>query len=85
MPLIDATTAAHTARAAGQSALDPQILATICNHYRGAIANAITDNSARARWPPTPLALARRFRDHEDTILRFVADLLCHAFHIVEP
>jgi transposase len=48
----------------------------IRNHYRGAIAKAITDTGARAG----PLAadartLARRFRDHQDTILRFVADL----------
>jgi transposase len=74
--LTDASTAAAAARAAGQPALDPQILATIRNHYRGAIAKALTDNSARAG----PLAadagtLARRFRDHEDIILRFVVDL----------
>jgi transposase len=74
--LTDATTTAATARAAGQTILDPQTLATIRNHYRGAIAKAITDNSARAGpLAIDALALARRFRDHEDTILRFVVDL----------
>jgi transposase len=32
-----------------------------------------TTAPAPARWPPTRY-LARRFRDHEDTILRFVTD-----------
>jgi transposase len=74
--LTDATTAAATARAAKQTTLDPQTLATIRNHYRGAIAKAITDNSARAGpLAHNALTLPRRFRDHEDTILRFVADL----------
>ena len=74
--LTDATTAAHAARAAGQTALDPQVLATIRNHYRGAIAKAITDNSARAGpLAHDALTLAQRFRDHEEIILRFVADL----------
>jgi Transposase IS66 family len=44
--------------------------------YRGAIAKAITNNSAHAGpLAHDALALARRFADHEDTILRFVADL----------
>jgi transposase len=74
--LTDATTTAHAARAVGQTTLDPQTLAAIRNHYRGAIAKAITDNSARAGpLAHDALALARRFRDHEDTILRFVVDL----------
>ena len=74
--LTDATTAAAAARAAGQTTLDPQILATICNHYRGVVAKALTDNSARA-GPLTPdaLALAWRFCDYEDIILRFVVNL----------
>jgi transposase len=74
--LTDASTAAAAARAAGQPALDPQILATIRNHYRGAIAKALTDHSARAGPLATDAGtLARRFRDHEDIILRFVVDL----------
>jgi transposase len=74
--LTDATTAAAAAHAAGQTTLDPKILATIRNHYRGAIAKALSDNSARAGpVAHDALTLARRFRDHEDTVLRFVADL----------
>lgn len=34
--------------AAGQTTLNPQTLATLRNRYRGALAKAITDNSARA-------------------------------------
>lgn len=74
--LTDATTAAAAARAAGQTTLNTQTLATIRNHYRGAIAKAISDNSARAGpLAHDALTLARRFRDHEDAILRFAADL----------
>jgi transposase len=74
--LTDANTTAHAARAVGQTSLDPQSLATIRNHYRGAVAKAISDNSARAGpLAADALTLARRFRDHEDTILRFVVDL----------
>ena len=74
--LTDATTAAAAARAAGHPTLDPQILATIRNHYRGAAALGINTNSARAGpLAADALALARRFRDHEHTILRFVVDL----------
>jgi transposase len=74
--LTSAHAAAQAARAAGGTALEAQTLATIRNHYRGAVAKGLTDNSARA-GPLTAgaLALARRFRDHEDIILRFVADL----------
>jgi transposase len=74
--LTDAASTAAAARAAGKTTLDPATLAMIHNHYRGAIAKAITDNSARAGpLAADALALARRFRDHQDTILRFVADL----------
>ncbi|HKR52179.1 MAG TPA: hypothetical protein VJT72_21890 [Pseudonocardiaceae bacterium] len=63
--LTDTNTAAAVARAGEQTTLDPQVLATIRNHYhyhyhyRGADA----------------LALARRFHTHETTILRFVVNL----------
>ena len=74
--LTEATTATHAARAAGKPALDPHTLATIRNHYRGALAKALTDNSARAGpLAHDALTLAQRFRDHEEIILRFVADL----------
>jgi transposase len=75
-PLTDANTAAALARAAGQTILDPRVLATIRNHYRGATALGITTNSARAGpLAADALTLARRFRIHEDMILRFVVDL----------
>jgi len=71
--LTSAHDAAQAARAAGQTTLDPETLATIRNHYRGATAKGITDNSARAGpRAHDALTLARRFRDHEDMILRFV-------------
>jgi transposase len=74
--LIDAHQAAQAARAAGQTALDPEVLATIRSHYRGAVAKGITDNSARAGpLAHDALTLAQRFRTHEDMILRFVVDL----------
>lgn len=75
--LTEPNTAAHAARgAARQPTLDPQMLATIRNHYRGAVALGITTNSARAGPIATgALRLAWRFRTHEDTILRFVVDL----------
>ncbi len=74
--LADANTAAAHARAAGADALDAATLARIRNHYRGATAKGITDNSTRA-GPHTRngATLARRFRDNEDMILRFVTDL----------
>jgi transposase len=74
--LTDATTAAAAARASGQTTLDPEVLATIRNHYRGATALGIHTNSARAGpLAADALTLARRFRTHEDMILRFVVDL----------
>jgi hypothetical protein len=46
--LTGANTAAAAARASGQTTLDPQVLATIRNHYRGALALGIHTSSARA-------------------------------------
>jgi transposase len=74
--LIEAHDAAQAARAAGQTALDPAVLAEIRNHYRGAVALGIHTNSARAGpLAADALTLARRFATHEDMILRFVVDL----------
>lgn len=74
--LIAAHHHAQTARAAGHDRLDAVVLGGIVNRYRGAAAAGISDNTNRA-GPPAhdALRLARRFRDHETTILRFVADL----------
>ncbi len=44
--------------------------------YRGAVAKGIADNqSRRSRAGKDGLRLARRFRDHQDMILRFTTDL----------
>jgi transposase len=74
--LIDANAKATAAREAGQAALDAAGLEHIRCWYRGAVAKGLADNAGKA----TPiakdaLALARRFRDHEDMIVRFAVDL----------
>ncbi|MGH3692493.1 MAG: IS66 family transposase [Pseudonocardiaceae bacterium] len=78
--MADTLTDAHqqtiAARAAGHDTLDDAALAQIRNHYRGAAQLGIQANATRA-GPHARDArrLARRFRDHETMILRFVADL----------
>lgn len=74
--LTEAHQHAQVARAASHNALSDDVLAGIRRRYRGAMHAGISDNTARA----SPLArdaltLARRFRDHETMILRFVVDL----------
>jgi len=74
--LIHANGAATAARAVGQQRLDEQTLAEIRTWYRAAVAKGITDNQGKRRQAaPDGLRLARRFRDHQDMILRFVTDL----------
>jgi len=74
--LTDAHQQATAARAAGTESLDDQALAALRNHYRGAAAKGVTDNTSRAGPAAREaLRLARRFRDHEPMILRFVVDL----------
>jgi transposase len=74
--LIDANAAATAARAAGQARLDGTPLAAIRARDRGAVAKGITDNQRkRTETGKDGLRLARRFRDHEDMILRFTTDL----------
>jgi len=43
--------------------------------YRGAVAKGIADNAGSAPRPPWTGPGCRRFRDHEDMILRFATDL----------
>jgi transposase len=74
--LTDAHHHAQAARAAGHDTLAPDVLIETRRRYRGALYTGISDNRDRAG----PLAhdartLAKRFRDHEDMILRFVVDL----------
>ena len=72
----DANTAAAADRATGQTTLNPQVLTTIHNHYRGAVALGISINRARAGpLAADALTPARHSRPHADMILRFVVDL----------
>jgi transposase len=74
--LLDAHQAAQAARAVGQTTLDEPTLAGIRGFYRGAVAKGLTDNhDRRGGLARDALTLARRFRDHEDMILRFATDL----------
>ena len=74
--LVDAHHQAQAARAAGQDRIDSDLLTDLQRRYLGAYTAGIRDNEKRSG----PLArdaatLARRFRDHQDMILRFVVDL----------
>ena len=74
--LIWANRQATAARAAGQASLSGGQLAQIRSWYRGAVAKGITDNQdRRSQIAKDGLRLARRFRDHQDMILRFTTDL----------
>jgi transposase len=74
--LIDANAAATAARAAGHARLEDTQLAAIRARYRGAVAMGITVNQRkRTQTGKDGLRLARRFRDHEDMIMRFTTDL----------
>jgi transposase len=73
--LIRANKQATTARAAGQASLNPGQLAEIRSWYRGAVAKGITDHQhRRSHIAKDGLRLARRFRGHQDMILRFATD-----------
>ena len=74
--LIDANAAATAAAAAGTPVSTRRSLARIRARYRGAVAKGITDNQRkRTETGKDGLRLARRFRDHQDMILRFTTDL----------
>jgi transposase len=74
--LIDANARAGTARAVGQASLSGADLAGIRSWYRGAVAKGLADNQGkRTQIALDGARLARRFRDHEDMILRFATDL----------
>jgi transposase len=74
--LIDANAKATAARAAGQARLPGDQLAEIRAWYHGAVAKGITDNQHKpSKLAKDGLRLARRFRDHQDMILRFATDL----------
>jgi transposase len=74
--LIWANRQATAARAAGQQHLGDDAMAEIRSWYRGAVAKGISDNqNRRSKIGKDGLRLARRFRDHQDMILRFATDL----------
>jgi transposase len=74
--LLDAHHAACAARDAGQSALTPEAVARIRNHYRGALARGETDNHGEgSSLAHDARTLIRRMRREEDMILRFAVDL----------
>jgi transposase len=74
--LIEANKMATAARAAGRRSLDDGDLDKIRSWYRGAVATGITDNQQkRLKTSKDGLRLAKRFRDHQDMILRFATDL----------
>ncbi len=74
--LLAANADAQAARAAGRAAIAPAKLAAIENHYRGAAGKGIADNEHRpGRLGRDAHRLARRFAEHEPTILRFASDL----------
>ena len=73
--LIDANAQAAAARAAGQARLTDEQLARIRSWYRGAVAKGLADNRQDQPDRRGRLPLARRFRDHENMILRFATDL----------
>ena len=73
--LIDANAQATAARTPARPA-SPTPPRRIRSWYRGAVAKGIVDNQAkRTQIAEDGLRLARRFRDHEDMILRFATDL----------
>ncbi|MGH3231225.1 MAG: IS66 family transposase [Streptosporangiaceae bacterium] len=74
--LIDANAAAGAARAAGRTRLGGEQDAAFRARYRGAVAKGLADNAGKStQMARDGLRLARRFRDHEDMILRFTTDL----------
>ncbi len=74
--LITANAQATAARAAGHARLSDEQLAGIRSWRRGAVAKGVTDNQhKRTKTAKDGLRLARRFRGHQDMILRFATDL----------
>lgn len=71
--LLDAAEVAATARAAGQTVLDQAALAELVGRYRALVADGLAGNQhRRTATAADARRLARRFRDHQDLVLRFV-------------
>jgi len=74
--LTGAHRAAQAARAAGAHRLDPATVATLLNHYLGALAKGTTDNRGQhSELATRARTLISRFRRFQDMILRFGTDL----------
>jgi len=74
--LTAANRAACQARSEGRDRLDPDTLATVINHYLGALAKGTTDNLGQTgELAGKARTLIRRFRRYQDMILRFATDL----------
>jgi len=71
--LLDAKTIAAAARAQGKTQLDEAVLDSLVGRYRTLTARGLADNQHRRTATATDARrLARRFRDHQDSILRFI-------------
>src|SRR5664279_4810728 len=74
--LTAANKAAGQAREQGRDRLDAQTLATLMNHYLGALAKGRTDNlGPRGEVAHKAPTLIRRFHRYQDMILRYTTDL----------
>lgn len=74
--LVHANKLATAARAAGATALDPEVLDGLGVWYRGAVTTGLVANQGRRSKTATEgRRLARRFDQSQDMILRFVTDL----------
>jgi len=74
--LLSAHHAASQARATGRDRMDPDTLAELLNHYRGALAKGTVDNTGRrGDLADRARTLLRRFGRYQDMILRFATDL----------
>jgi transposase len=71
--LLDAKTTAAAARAQGKTELDQAALACLVGRYRTLAARGLADNQQRRTATAADARrLARRFGDHQDSILRFI-------------
>ena len=79
--LVQANARATRAREAGEDRLDAGVLAALLERYRALAAGGLEDNQRRhTRAARDARRVARRFRDYEDLILRFVTDLAVTEF-----
>jgi len=78
--MADTLTGAHRAaaapRAAGNNRLNPDILATLIDHYLGALARDRIDNlGSSGQLAGRARTLIRQFHRYQEMILRFTTDL----------